>query len=212
MQQALVAGRQAPALAGQPLRAPARATRPGQLCRAAQPAAFVLDKKAAAESPKTPPSRYDSIPVGGDLPADYDRDTPSWNKRRRAGVILHPTSLPGPNGIGELGLEARLFVDWLASAGMQCWQMLPMVPPDPMFYSPYSGTDSNSGNLLLLSIDDLIADGLLEASDAPTPVPVADCDFPAVDAVKAPILKKAAQRLLSAPNAAKLREEMAAWR
>jgi 4-alpha-glucanotransferase len=38
-------------------------------------------------------------------------------------VILHPTSLPGPYGIGELGREAFRLIDWLQSAGMQCWQV-----------------------------------------------------------------------------------------
>ena len=42
---------------------------------------------------------------------------------RRAGVILHPTSLPGPYGIGEIGEHAYAFVDWLQSAGMQAWQV-----------------------------------------------------------------------------------------
>lgn len=95
---------------------------------------------------------------------------PSFFKGRRAGVILHPTSLPGPYGIGDLGIEARQFVDWLATAGMQCWQMLPLVPPDPMFYSPYSGTDANGGNPLLISTDQLIVDGLLDAEDKPAQV------------------------------------------
>lgn len=49
---------------------------------------------------------------------------PDWHKGRRAGVILHPTSLPGPSGIGELGGEAFKFIDWLQSAGMQCWQVM----------------------------------------------------------------------------------------
>ena len=42
---------------------------------------------------------------------------------RRAGVILHPTSLPGPYGTGEIGEHAYAFVDWLQSAGMQAWQV-----------------------------------------------------------------------------------------
>lgn len=54
---------------------------------------------------------------------------PKWDGQRRAGVILHPTSLPGPYGIGELGGEARAFVDWLVTSGMTCWQMLPLGPP-----------------------------------------------------------------------------------
>jgi 4-alpha-glucanotransferase len=45
-------------------------------------------------------SKYD---VGDLLPKEYDTDTPTWGANRRAGVILHPTCLPGPNGIGEIG-------------------------------------------------------------------------------------------------------------
>ena len=48
---------------------------------------------------------------------------------RRAGVIMHPTSLPGMYGIGDMGSEAYAFVDWLADAEMQIWQVLPLVPP-----------------------------------------------------------------------------------
>lgn len=60
----------------------------------------------------------------------YDTYMPKWGEgKRRAGVILHPTSLPGPYGIGELGVEARSFVDWLVTAGMTAWQMLPLGPP-----------------------------------------------------------------------------------
>lgn len=156
--------------------------------------------------------KYKDIPVGGDLPKDYDRDTPDFAALRRAGVIIHPTSLPGPYGIGEIGHQARALVDWLEEADMQVWQILPMVPPDPMFYSPYSGTDSNAGNPLVISIDDLIADGLLDASDAPPRVPVTDVDFVKVAAVKTPLLEKAAKRLLSEPKFQGLRDSMATWR
>ena len=89
---------------------------------------------------------YEKAPIESTLPKEYESYMPSWSGKRRAGIILHPTSLPGPYGIGELGGEARAFVDWLASAGMSCWQMLPLGPPDPMFFSPYSGTDANCGN------------------------------------------------------------------
>lgn len=44
---------------------------------------------------------------------------------RTAGIVLHPTSLPGGYGTGDLGKECRQFVDWLASAGMKAWQVLP---------------------------------------------------------------------------------------
>ncbi|KAJ9509665.1 hypothetical protein QJQ45_011343 [Haematococcus lacustris] len=146
------------------------------------------------------------------MPAHYDRDIPNWAAKRRAGVIIHPTSLPGAYGIGEIGEQGRKLVDWIESAGMQCWQILPLVPPDPMFYSPYSGTDSNAGNPLVISIDDLIRDGLLDASDAPARVPVADVNFAKVAEVKLPLLKKATARLLSHDSFKGLREELVTWR
>eukprot|EP00195_Chlamydomonas_chlamydogama_P015568 CAMPEP_0202902880 /NCGR_PEP_ID=MMETSP1392-20130828/18588_1 /ASSEMBLY_ACC=CAM_ASM_000868 /TAXON_ID=225041 /ORGANISM="Chlamydomonas chlamydogama, Strain SAG 11-48b" /LENGTH=555 /DNA_ID=CAMNT_0049589739 /DNA_START=130 /DNA_END=1794 /DNA_ORIENTATION=- len=164
-----------------------------------------------AAAPVKPPG-FDKIAAGQDMPKEYSSYMPDWDKKRRAGVILHPTSLPGPYGIGELGQEAKNFVDWLDSAGMQCWQMLPLVPPDPMFYSPYSGTDANSGNPLIISIDELIKDGLLDFSDAPKKVPVGNVDFPAVAASKTPVLSKAAQNLLKVDRFSKLREEMQAFR
>lgn len=131
------------------------------------------------------PIDYNKISLGAKMPANYGDDIPNWAARRRAGVIIHPTSLPGPYGIGEIGDQARKLIDWIDSAGLQVWQILPLVPPDPMFYSPYSGTDSNAGNPLVISIDDLIKDGLLDASDAPAPVKVADVDFPTASAALA---------------------------
>ncbi|KAG2448360.1 hypothetical protein HYH02_006942 [Chlamydomonas schloesseri] len=152
-------------------------------------------------------------PAPGDvLGKDYDQNIPSYNKGRRAGILLHPTSLPGPYGIGELGDEAKRFVDWLADHGMQCWQLLPLVPPDPMYYSPYSGTDANCGNPLVVSIDELIKDGLLEFSETPPRVPIANVDFPAVAAAKLPQLKRAAQRLLKEDRFKRLREEYLKYR
>jgi 4-alpha-glucanotransferase len=44
------------------------------------------------------------------------------------GILLHPTSLPGPNGIGEIGSEALCFADWLAEAAQRIWQVLPLGP------------------------------------------------------------------------------------
>ncbi|KAF5835101.1 glycoside hydrolase superfamily [Dunaliella salina] len=83
--------------------------------------------------------------------------------------------------------QARAFVDWVASAGLRCWQILPMVPPDPMFYSPYSGTDSNADQELQV-----------------TAKKVAE--------VKLPLISKAAARLLSDPKFQGLRDDMTAWR
>src|SRR5437762_1018395 len=61
--------------------------------------------------------------------------------RRSAGVLLHPTSLPGPKVGGDLGPEAYRFVDFLAFAGQRWWQMLPLVPPDE-FGSPYQAAST----------------------------------------------------------------------
>lgn len=158
---------------------------------------FFRGVPAAAESakpamPAMDKSTYNKTPIGDALAKSYDSYMPKSDVRRRAGIILHPTSLPvraqrlaasaprsegdrdrcmqGPYGIGELGGEARAFVDWLVKAGMTCWQMLPLGPPDPMFFSPYSGTDANCGNPLMISIDELIKEGLLDAHDAPKQV------------------------------------------
>ncbi|MFC6617318.1 4-alpha-glucanotransferase [Deinococcus radiophilus] len=58
--------------------------------------------------------------------AEHHEGLTDWP--RSSGVLLHPTSLPGPYGLGELGAEARAWVDWLAEAGQSYWQMLPLGP------------------------------------------------------------------------------------
>ena len=57
-------------------------------------------------------------------------------ERRSSGVLLHPTSLPGGQGCGDLGPAAYHFVDWLAAAGQSLWQVLPLNPVGPG-NSPY---------------------------------------------------------------------------
>ncbi|HWI41852.1 MAG TPA: 4-alpha-glucanotransferase, partial [Verrucomicrobiae bacterium] len=49
-------------------------------------------------------------------------------RQRKSGILLHPTSLPGPWGIGSLGEQAHRFCDFLASAGQSIWQVLPLGP------------------------------------------------------------------------------------
>ncbi|HEY7744912.1 MAG TPA: 4-alpha-glucanotransferase, partial [Desulfuromonadales bacterium] len=67
-------------------------------------------------------------------------------KRLRAsGILLHPTSLPGPHGIGSLGAEAYAFVDFLAGAGQSIWQILPLGPTG-YGDSPYSALSAFAGN------------------------------------------------------------------
>jgi 4-alpha-glucanotransferase len=84
--------------------------------------------------------------------------------QRAAGLLLHPTSLPGPHGCGDLGLAAYRFVDFLAAAGQRWWQMLP-VGPTPDNGAPYSVDSAFAGNPLLISLDLLARDGLLTRAD-----------------------------------------------
>ncbi len=83
---------------------------------------------------------------------------------RQSGILMHITSLPGSDGIGSLGQEARSFVDFLALAGQRFWQVLPLGPTGPG-YSPYSAHSAFAGNPLLLNLDSLRADGLLQKKE-----------------------------------------------
>lgn len=87
---------------------------------------------------------FDTVTVGEDFPVNYGEWFPESDPdiRRRAGVLLHPTSFRGPYGIGDLGDQAFRFVDWLHEAGFSVWQVLPLVPPGRKANeegSPYSG-------------------------------------------------------------------------
>ena len=76
------------------------------------------------------------------------------------GVLLHLTSLPGEHGIGDMGDSARRFIDFLQQAGQSYWQILPLSPPDDG-NSPYTALSAFAGNPLLISPDELVADGFL---------------------------------------------------
>lgn len=80
--------------------------------------------------------------------------------RRRAGVLLHPTSLPGPFGIGDLGPTADRFLAWMESAGQSVWQVLPLGPTG-YGNSPYGALSAFAGNPLLISPEELERQGLL---------------------------------------------------
>jgi 4-alpha-glucanotransferase len=79
---------------------------------------------------------------------------------RASGVLLHPTSLPGAHGCGDLGDEAHAFARWLRDAGQRFWQMLP-VGPVGYGNSPYSALSAFAGNPLLISLDRLVEEALL---------------------------------------------------
>ncbi len=86
------------------------------------------------------------------------------NVQRSSGLILHPTSLPGPGGVGTLGASARRFVDRLAEAGQRWWQILPLNPPG-LGGSPYSATSAFAGHPILIDLGEFLRSGWLSPAD-----------------------------------------------
>src|SRR5262249_25823120 len=83
---------------------------------------------------------------------------------RASGILLHPTSLPGRFGIGDLGKSAYDFIDFLAETGQRYWQVLPLGPTG-YGDSPYQCFSAFAGNPLLVSLEMVVEDGLLDESD-----------------------------------------------
>jgi 4-alpha-glucanotransferase len=83
---------------------------------------------------------------------------------RRSGILMHPTSLPGRYGIGDLGRQAYRFVDFLTRAGQSYWQVLPLSPTG-YGDSPYQGLSAFAGNPMLISPEKLLATGHLSRAD-----------------------------------------------
>ena len=124
---------------------------------------------------------------------------PGVKLSRSAGLLLHPTSLPGPFGIGDLGPAARRWVDFVADAGCAWWQVLPLGPTGYRD-SPYQSFSSFAGNPLLVSPEALAADGLVDAAEIAAAPAFGDgpVDFGAAIAWKLPLLDRAADRMLAA--------------
>ena len=91
---------------------------------------------------------------------------------RTSGILLHPSSLPGPHGIGSLGRSSYRFVDFLVGARQSLWQILPLSPPG-FGDSPYSAFCSVAGNPLLISLSQLVHAGDL-APDETGEMPATD--------------------------------------
>ncbi len=112
---------------------------------------------------------------------------------RTGGLLLHPTSLAGPEGIGTLGQEARAFVEFLAGAKQGIWQVLPLGPTG-YGDSPYQCFSAFAGNPLLVSLAELLGKGLLHKADLKRKDLAAhgnQVDFGAVQAHKLPLLARA---------------------
>ena len=118
---------------------------------------------------------------------------------RSSGILLHPTSLPGPFGIGDLGPEAFRFVDFLASAGMTLWQVLPLGPTG-YGDSPYQCFSALAGNPLLISPELLAQNGWLGAYSPPA-FPQDEADFAQVIPWKTALLESAAHHFFSHASA-----------
>jgi len=122
---------------------------------------------------------------------------------RSSGILLHPTSLPGHFGVGDLGPEAFRFADFLASSGQTIWQMLPLGPTG-YGDSPYQLFSAFAGNPLLISLESLVKDGRLQSEDlADAPAfPNGEVDYGAVIAWKYPLLRYAFERFQNSASIA----------
>ena len=120
---------------------------------------------------------------------------------RASGGLLHPTSLPGPYGIGDLGPSAFQFIDWLADSGCKLWQILPLGPTG-YGDSPYQCFSAFAGNPYLINPDFLLRDDLLHPHDL---VEIPDfpddkVDFGHIIPWKLNLLERAFIRFKSAPR------------
>ena len=133
----------------------------------------------------------------------------SW-KRRAAGVLLHPTSLPGPHGSGDLGPEAYHFVEWLQGAGQTLWQTLPLGPVGPG-NSPYMGSSAFAGNPMLVAFEPLVQRGWLSPERLDRVWDDTRIDYDALIPWRLQKLREAFAgfETLASPQE---RDELAAWR
>jgi len=123
---------------------------------------------------------------------------------RSSGTLLHPTSLPGPHGVGDFGTAAYRFVDFLQASGQKLWQVLPL---NPTGYgdSPFQCFSASAGNPLLISLEQLVDNDILAIEDIgkPPEFPLDSVDYGRVIAWKFPILRRAARNFVTAATAEK---------
>ena len=126
---------------------------------------------------------------------------------RASGILLHPTSLPGPWGVGTLGSEARNFLDFLQAAGQKYWQILPL---NPTGYgnSPYQSFSAFAGNPYLISPELLEQEGLLVPGEAQA-VQADRVDFGYLYETRFQLLRKAFSRFVPSEEFFRFCEENA---
>ena len=123
-------------------------------------------------------------------PGGDERVPPFPPDYRASGLLLHVTSLPSPYGIGDLGPSAWSWIDRLHDAGQQWWQALP-IGPTGYGNSPYQSICSFAGNVLLISPECLVSDGLLEGGELESGLPLNYVDYSRVSPFKNRVLEKA---------------------
>lgn len=118
---------------------------------------------------------------------------------REAGLLMHVTSLPSAFGLGDMGPEARKFIDFLFNSGQRYWQMLPVNPVDKgAGYSPYSSSSGMAGNTLIISPELMLAEGWLNEHDLKAcHLPSTNrADFDKAAVIKTQLFDKAYQRFI----------------
>lgn len=116
---------------------------------------------------------------------------------RRGGVLLHPSSLPGPGPIGELGPYAHAFLDWMDQSGLRVWQVLPLHPVGPG-HSPYASPSAFAGDWRLISVEELVRVGLIEPCALPWGTDRMDPEV--VQGWKLPLVRLAGERVSPSPQ------------
>ncbi len=124
---------------------------------------------------------------------------------RKSGVLLHPTSLPGPGGIGSLGAGARHFIDFLHDSNQTLWQVLPLGPTS-YGNSPYMCYSAFAGNPLLIDLERLVLEGDLERERLRDDFPPDRVNYRQVTDYKLAALRMAAAAFFSGGRTARMEE------
>jgi 4-alpha-glucanotransferase len=121
----------------------------------------------------------------------------NWLDRRSAGLLLHPTALPGGQGIGTLGADARRLIDFLEAAKLRYWQICPLGPTG-FGHSPYQCFSAFAGNPWLIDLEELVSFGLLQDDELQPlrALPTGTVDYDAIGSLKPELLRLAHQRFV----------------